>query len=55
MESVYEYALLKELEMRNIHFLRQVKIPLYYKGLDTGKEFFIDILVEKEIILELRQ
>lgn len=54
LESVYEYALLKEFEIRNIIFQRQVKVPLYYKGLATGKEFFIDILVESEIILELK-
>ena len=51
---VYEYALLKEFELRNIFFQRQVRVPLYYKGLSTGKEFFIDILVENEIILELK-
>ena len=54
LESVYEYALLKELEMRNIFFQRQVKVPLYYKGINTGKEFFLDILIENEIILELK-
>ena len=54
LESVYEYALVKEFEMRNIFFKRQVKVPLYYKGIDTGKEFLIDILIENEIILELK-
>lgn len=54
LESVYEYALLKEFEMRNIFVQRQVKVPLFYKGTNTGKEFFIDILVESEIILELK-
>lgn len=54
LESVYEYALLKEFEMRNIFVQRQVKVPLYYKGTNTGKDFFIDILVENEIILELK-
>ena len=54
LESVYEYALLKEFEMRNIFVQRQVKVPLYYKGTNTGKDFFIDILVENEIIIELK-
>ena len=54
LESVYEYALLKEFEMRNILVQRQVKVPLYYKGTNTGKDFFIDILVENEIIIELK-
>lgn len=54
LESVYEYALMKEFSIRNIFPKRQVKVPLYYKGLETGKEFFIDILIEDEIILELK-
>ncbi len=47
LESVYEFALVKELQLRNINIQYQVKIPLFYKGHNTGKEFFIDILVEK--------
>jgi len=27
---------------------------LIYKGHDTGKEFFIDILVENEIVIEVK-
>ena len=29
-------------------------VPLKYKGVSTGKNLFIDILVEDEIILELK-
>lgn len=29
-------------------------MPLFYKGFDTGKLYEIDILVESEIILELK-
>jgi GxxExxY protein len=29
-------------------------VPLYYKGLPLNKQFVIDILVEDEIILELK-
>lgn len=54
LESVYEYALVKELQLRNIHVQYQVKTPLFYKGHDTGKEFFIDILVENEIVIEVK-
>jgi GxxExxY protein len=54
LESVYEYALVKELQLRNIHIQYQVKTPLFYKGHDTGKEFFIDILVESEIVIEVK-
>ncbi|MFZ1856899.1 MAG: GxxExxY protein [Chitinophagaceae bacterium] len=54
LESVYEYALVKELQLRTIEVLYQVKVPLFYKGNDTGKEFFIDILVENEIVIEVK-
>lgn len=54
LESVYEFALVKELQLRNIYVQYQVKTPLIYKGHDTGKEFFIDILVENEIIIEVK-
>src|SRR5688500_15134886 len=54
LESVYEYAFVKELQLRNIVALYQVKVPLFYKGYDTKKEFFLDILVENEIIIEIK-
>jgi GxxExxY protein len=54
LESVYEYALVKEIQLRNIGVLYQVKVPLIYKGFDTQKEFFLDILVENDIIIEVK-
>lgn len=54
LESVYEFSLIKELQLRNIGVQYQVKVPLNYKGFNTGKEFFIDILVEKEIVIEVK-
>jgi GxxExxY protein len=46
--------LVKELQLRNIFVQYQVKISLIYKGPDTNKEFFIDILVENEIVIEVK-
>ena len=46
--------MLKEFEIRDIHAKNQVVIPLVYKGYELSKEFKIDILVENEIILELK-
>jgi GxxExxY protein len=54
LESAYEYALLKEFELRNIIADNQVQIKLFYKGHDTGKYYAIDILVENEIIIEIK-
>lgn len=54
LESVYEMCLMKEFELRGINAESQVVIPLRYKGYELSKEFKIDILVEDEIILELK-
>ncbi len=54
LETVYEYCLCKELELRNIKYKRQVKIPILYKGEPVGTNYIIDILVENELILELK-
>ena len=54
LESVYEYCLLKEFELRKINAESQVIIPLYYKRELLSKNFRVDILVENEIVLELK-
>ncbi|MNE94957.1 hypothetical protein D3C80_1929820 [compost metagenome] len=54
LESVYEMCLLTELQLRNIFTECQVVIPLQFKGFNLSKEYRIDILVEKEIIIELK-
>jgi GxxExxY protein len=54
LESVYELCLMKELQLRNIFAENQLSIPLDYKGFSLSKDFRMDILVEKEIILELK-
>ena len=54
LESVYEWCLMKEFELRGIKAKNQEAIPLIYKGFELSKEFKIDILVEDEIILELK-
>ncbi|MCY1721685.1 GxxExxY protein [Prolixibacteraceae bacterium Z1-6] len=54
LESVYEFCLMKEFELRGIFAENQVAVPLIYKGYDLDKDYRIDILVEKEIIIELK-
>lgn len=54
LEKVYEKCLMRELELRGIAAEAQVQIPLVYKGIELDKSYMIDILVEKEIILELK-
>lgn len=53
LESVYEKALLKELELSGLSAKSQVPIKVFYRGFEVGK-YFADILVEDKIILELK-
>lgn len=54
LESVYELSLFKELSLRNLNVKKQVAIPVLYKGEDLNVEFKIDLLIENEIIIELK-
>lgn len=54
LESVYEYCLLEELKRKELYVESQVNLPLIYKGENLNKGFIVDILVEGEIILELK-
>lgn len=54
LESVYEICLVEELKERGLFVERQIKLPVVYKDKILNKDFFIDILVEKEIIIELK-
>ena len=54
MESVYEKALVRELELRGLDVKTQLPVPIVYKGAVVGEELRIDILVNDELIVELK-
>jgi GxxExxY protein len=54
LESVYRHCLIKELKERRIKVDTMVPVQLYYKGMPLNKDYVIDMLVEDEIILELK-
>jgi GxxExxY protein len=54
LETVYEYCLTKELIYRKVNAQNQVFLPLYYKGEKLNKDFRIDILVQNQIIIEVK-
>jgi len=54
LESVYQFALMVELELRGIKAKQNALVPLYYKGFYTGKYYEADVLVEEEIVMELK-
>ena len=54
LESVYEEALVFELEQRGLKVERQKLVPINYKGNVLKTEFRLDLLVENQIIIELK-
>ena len=54
LESVYEEALAFELAQRNLQVKRQLQVPIQYKGNLLNTELRLDLLVEDEIIVELK-
>jgi GxxExxY protein len=54
LEAVYEYCLMEELRSLGVHAQSQVSLPVRYKGKQLDKDFKVDVLVENEIILELK-
>ena len=54
LESAYEIALARELQWRGLEIKRQVTVEFIYKEVDLGKVYVMDILVENEIILEIK-
>nr|WP_294908939.1 GxxExxY protein [uncultured Lacibacter sp.] len=54
LESVYEVCLMKELLAEGLTVRRQVALPVFYKGENIGLDFRIDLLVEEEVIVELK-
>jgi GxxExxY protein len=54
LESVYEQCLCHELREARIEFERQVAIPVIYKAMSIGEGFRADIVVAREVILEIK-
>lgn len=53
LESVYENAMIVELERQGLGFKSQVSYPIVYKD-NHIKDFVCDLVVENKIIVELK-
>ena len=53
LESVYKKAMIIELHNQNLAVLEEEPLKVYYEGTVVG-EFFVDLFVENEIIVELK-
>jgi len=54
LESAYEECLCQELQLRNLPFRRQVSLPVVYKGVKIECGYRIDLVVNDEVVVELK-
>ena len=54
LESAYEQCLCHELYLRGLSFQCQVDLPVSYKGLQLDCGYKIDLIVNDEVIVELK-
>ena len=54
LETVYEACFCYELQKHGLTFERQVSVPVVYDGLKFGAAFRLDVLVENQVICELK-
>jgi GxxExxY protein len=54
LESAYEAALAFELSNQGLKVVRQKPVPVIYRGQDVGDGYRMDLLVEDQVIVELK-
>ena|ERR1700722_2426136 len=54
LESVYEECLCFELRVAAIPHVRQVKLPIRYKGSELEYHYQVDIIVDGSLIIEIK-
>ena len=54
LESVYEEALAFELQKRGLRVDRQMEVPIRYKGNELKTPLRLDLLVNNQVIVELK-
>jgi GxxExxY protein len=54
LESVYESSLEHELLLQGMEVQRQLSVPFTYKGIELNLDYRLDLLIEDEIIIEIK-
>jgi len=54
LESTYQQCLARELDLNNISFKMEHPLPVEYKGVKLDCGYRLDLIVEDQIILELK-
>ena len=54
LERIYEVCMCHELDKRGLNYQKQVNVPVIYDGIEFEEGYRLDLLVENEIIVELK-
>jgi len=54
LESVYEQCLAHELRCRDLTVVRQVALPVLYRGVSIDAGFRLDLLVNELVVVEIK-
>jgi GxxExxY protein len=54
VESIYQWCLEKELDLRSLSFLSQKTVTVHYKGFTREEPLRFDILVEGSVLVEAK-
>jgi len=54
LESAYEACLCQELKLNGISVERQLDLPVEYKGIKLNCGYRMDLVVEKQVIVEVK-
>ena len=54
LEKVYEQALIIELQNKELQVQNQVPIEVLYKGFDLDLQYRLDLLVNEQVVIELK-
>lgn len=54
LERIYEEALIAELQSRSIPVESQKAVPVFYKGQKLSSDYKIDLVVDDQIVIELK-
>ncbi len=54
IESIYQAALCRELQLRGVQFSQQGAVSINYKGVKLGTDLRFDLLVESRVIVDLK-
>ena len=54
LESTYQSCLAKEFDLRRIAYVRELPLPVEYKGMEVDTGYRLDFVVEEKVVLEIK-